>query len=109
MNDSRSVLPARHPLAVGDRSFALPEAVERAQHDLAGVVDGVPAGLGDVVVADIVGMDVDGAEVARHAVSVASHQRTVHFGKTDQSRKEPGHARTTSPDGAGSRRGEGRN
>ena len=51
-------------LAVGDRPLALTQAVERAEHDAARVVDGIPAGLGDVVVADIVGMDVDGAEVA---------------------------------------------
>ena len=48
---------------VADRAVAFGEADERPQHDLAAVVDGIPAGLGDVVVADVLGMDVDGAEV----------------------------------------------
>ena len=41
--------------AIADRAVALGQAVERAQDDLAAVVGGVPAGLGDVVVAQVLG------------------------------------------------------
>ena len=65
--------------AIADRPLALGKAVERAQHDLAAVVDGIPAGLGDVVVADIVGVHVDRHQVLGfgHAASLGLQPRLV--------------------------------
>src|SRR5688572_30517962 len=45
---------------IADRAVAFGKADERPQHDLAAIIDGIPAGLGDVVVADVIGVDVDG-------------------------------------------------
>src|SRR5437660_10107963 len=60
--------------AIADRPVALGEAVERPQHDLPAVVGGVPAGLGDVVVAEVLGGDVNRDQVLWLGQTVASLQ-----------------------------------
>src|SRR5258708_5279018 len=63
--------------AIADRPVALGEAVERPQHDLPAIVGGVPAGLGDVVVAEILGGDVNRDQVLWLGHPLASRPATA--------------------------------
>src|SRR5216683_3218981 len=60
-----------HAPPLADRPLAQSKAVEWTEHDLAAVVDGIPAGFGYAVVADIIGMDVD-----RHQIRGLAHLTT---------------------------------
>lgn len=51
-------VPLLQAFPVPHGAIALAEAVERAEHHIFSIIDGVPAGFADVVVADIVRRDV---------------------------------------------------
>lgn len=61
-------------LVVADRSLAQGKALERAQDDTIAVIERILAGLGEIVVAQILGRNMDGDQVpggahARHIVT----------------------------------------
>ena len=55
---------------VADRPVALGKALERPEDDVATVVHRVPAGLGEIVVAQILGRDMNGDQILRSAHSL---------------------------------------